>query len=303
MSKRIPGRDTATRKRTSVRKEIHVQNGVPPQFHEEFAPEDQPLPDEFNRFAPVVSEADTAAQHRKHLKHLMMILMVTGGAMIGLSAFGSVPGIGTPGPEATQSPEGTPAATVQASAAAEGSEKPTQEPTGTPTPTPTPVPTAEPTPTPEVEGVELLYAEWVEGTGESAVFSITARIPEKNIKEKGISPNELELFAWLNGERTIDDWDGINMLELSPYASGQETTVGTDENGDVIVTYTGTLYWASHPTPVRNDLVTLAVYGSIYDENGSWASFSEPSNSLTVGIGGKAFKYDTAELPSVTSAP
>ena len=305
MRQRTLGRTPINRKRASARKEAHVQNGVPPQFHERFAPEDPPLPDEFNRFAPVVDEAEAAAQHKKRMKQmLLMILMTVGGVMIGFSALTGQAMASPSDPAATQAPAQTStAATPQGGIVAEVTEKPTETPTPTPTPTPTSTPTPEPTPTPEVEGVELLYAEWVEGTGESAVFSIIARIPAKNIKEKGISPSELEIFAWLNGERTIDDWDGINTLEASAADYGQESTFGTDENGDVIVTYKGTLYWVDHPTPAWSDLVTLAVYGTVFDADETYVGFSEPSNSLQVGIGGKAFKYDTAELPSVTSNP
>ena len=188
---------------------------------------------------------------------------------------------------------------VAATESADKTPAPTTPPTAAPTAVPTSAPTATPTatPKPEVEGVELLYAEWVDFTGEGAVFNLYARIPKKNIEEKGLLSTELEVFAWLNGMRTVDDWDGINTLEVSAAEYGQDVSFGAGEDGDIMVTYKGTLYWADHPTPARSDLVTIAVCG-VYQE--TW-ELTDPSNSLTVGIGGKAFLEDTSNETSLST--
>lgn len=258
-------------------------------------PELPRLPDEFNRDAPPIDTEAAEAKRRKHLKKLMMFLAATGAFTLGLFAF--MPAAAPPKePEASFAP--TPAVSSEAEA-----KTPvpivtsTAHPTAASTPAPTAAPTPEPTPEPEVEGVELLYAEWVEFTGESAVFNLYARIPKKNIEGKGLLPAELEVFAWLNGMRTVDDWDAINTLEVSAAAYGTDVSFGDAENGDVIVTYRGTLYWADHPTPAWSDLVTIAVCG-VYRE--TW-ELTDPSNSLTVGIGGKAFQKDTANDTSSTN--
>lgn len=281
-----------TLRRPTARKKSEEVIGVPETPH---------LPDEFNRNAPLFDEVETEAKRRKHLKKMMMFLAATGAVSIGL--FAAVPALTEPteNPEAEATyaavtPEVTP---PDATAAPTVSPEPTAALTAAPTPEPTPAPTPEPTQKPEVEGVELLYAEWVDGTHESAVFNLYARIPLKNIKEKRLLATELEVFAWLNGMRTVDDWDGINTLEVSAVEFGQGTTFGSDDNGDVIVTYSGTLYWADHPTPAISDLVTIAVCG-VHQE--TW-ELTEPSNSLTVGIGGKAFLEDTTNEPSTTQTP
>lgn len=258
------------------------------------------LPDEFNRDAPLFDEVAAAAARQKHVKKLIKYLAAAGVFTLGLALAPAAvtPVEAEPTPYATLAPSAS--AVVEANTpepTAEDTPIPTATPTPSPTPSPepTPTPTATPTPKPEVEGVELLYVEWVEGTGEQATFLIYARIPKKNIKEKRLQATELEVFAWLNGMRTVDDWDGINTLEVSAAEYGQDVSFGAGEDGDIMVTYKGTLYWADHPTPAWSDLVTIAVCG-VYQE--TW-ELTDPSNSLTVGIGGKAFLEDTSnETPS-----
>lgn len=278
-----------TLRRPTARKSSHESNDAPTEFHENGAPEFPFLPDEFNRNAPIPDAAEAEAKRKKHLRKLMMFLAATGAIVLGLFVLSPAP---TESAEPSQANATYPAngSPVASPFEAEGKTAvPTAAPTATPTAAPTATPTATPTPEPEIDGIELLYAEWTEGTGESAVFSIYARVPRKVVEEMRLLPTELEVFAWINGMRTVDDWDGINTLEVSAAEYGQDSTFGEDENGDIIVTYTGTLYWADHPTPGENDLVTIAVCGVVQD---TW-ELTDPSDGLTVGLGGKAFKYNT----------
>ena len=279
------------------RKKNHELNGLPTEYHEDGAPEYVVLPDEYNRNAPYFTDAQREAKHRARLRRMMMYLLAAGAFTVLAVTPALAKNAKGQETEATQAPIGTPAQSPAGDITPRPDTTPGAEQTTAATPSPTATPTAEPTPKPEVEGVELLYAEWVENTGESAIFRIYTRIPKKNIKEKGLLATELEIFAWLNGMRTIDDWDAINTVEASAAEFGEPSTFGSDDNGDVIVTYTGSLYWADHPTPMWNDLVTLAVCG-VHQE--TW-QLTEPSNSLTVGIGGKAYLEDT--VPDSTSTP
>ena len=302
--RRFSDRPPRNTQRAGKCEQSHILNGIPTECHEDGAPELPPLPDEFNRFAPIVTEEESAAKRRHRLHKMLMYLMAAGALGLGLMFPGLsalTNGTGNADAEAEAQTTAAPASSAKPSPTAAPTPNPTDAATAAPTatlrptstPEPTAVPTQEPTPEPEVEGVELLYAEWVDFTGESAVFSICARIPKKNIEERGLLPTEMEVFAWLNGMRTVDDWDAINTLEVTAAEYGMDVSFGAEESGDIIVTYTGTLYWADHPTPAWSDLVTIAVCGVFKD---TW-ELTDPSNSLTVGIGGKAYKYNTNETP------
>lgn len=274
MRTRTTGR---TLHRASTRKPSHTLIGAPPQFHEHGAPEDPPLPDEFNRFAPTAEEAD-AAQKKRHKKHLMMILLLTGGVLVGFSAFGSLFGLTAAEPESTRTPTATlsPDATEKASAA-QPSETPkpadasSEAPIAAPTPEPTETPTPAPTPEPEVEGVWLMKAYWTEGDGAGANFVLSVRIPKKNA-EAGIMLGDF--YAWLDGPGTVDNWDAI----MTP--SEYDTTYETDENGDQWAIFLGTLYWPNR-VPAHNSAITIAATG--FDPN--TGEETELSNALTVHFG------------------
>lgn len=276
---------TREMQRTSNRKTCHEQNGLPPEFHEEFAPEDTPLPDEFNRFAPQAEAGDAQARHR-HLMKMVMYLAAAGVLALGL--FATAPKTGPSGPEPTQVPNVSqgPEATREATATQPAeTPAPTAEPTAAPTPAPTPVPTPEPTEVPEVDGVELVSAEWVSGTGEGAIFRLAARVPKQNLL-KGITFLSngnifMEAYAWIGSDRGVDDWDGIMT------ASEWDTTVSIDENGDMIAIMQTSMYWPNR-SPSAADRVTIAVTGARFDADGGYQGETDPSDSLTVTLGSTA---------------
>ena len=91
-----------------MRKRVHEIMGLPPEFHEDGAPEYTPLPDEFNRFSPASAEAvDTSSRLRK-----MKLLL----AAAGLSVLGFLSPVKGKTAEAAQEP--IPAAAVPVSASA-----------------------------------------------------------------------------------------------------------------------------------------------------------------------------------------
>ena len=279
------------------RKWTHELVGAPYQFHEDGAPELPPLPDEYNRNAPIVEpQKKDGSQMRK-----MVLLLAAGALTLGLL----FPTIQTVLPSSESTPEEQTASVVTAAptaapnatdAPSAGSTEPTQTPSPSPTATssPTPTPSPSPTPKPEVEGVELMYLYWVDGIHEEAEFTLSFRVPLKNIK-KGLMDNEFEAYAWINSMRGADDWDGIWTL------TDADVSIGEDENGDLVAYYSGPMYWADHPTPARNDLVTIAVAGVYTD--GETFEESPLSNALTVGIGGKAYIEDTSNDVPPTQSP
>lgn len=274
-----------TLRRPTARKKSHELNDAPTEFHEDGAPEYPFLPDEFNRSAPLIDEAEAEAKRKKHLRKMMMYLAAAGAFAVGLFALPFA--AATPKePAATDTPAATAAPTPVSSREAEAKTPAPTAASFAPTDTPTAEPTAAPTPEPEIEGVELMFAYWVDGSGESAEFTLTVRMPLKNLK-KGLMTNELEFYAWINGMRGADDWDGIWT------ASDYDTSFEADENGDLYAYYSGPMYWADHPTPSGNDLVTFAAAGVFFDGAETYQE-SPLSNCLTVGIGGKAYAEDTS---------
>ena len=132
-------------------------------------------------------------------------------------------------------------------------------------------PMASPAPEAEVEGVELLEAEWTDGEGDETLLKIVARIPGKNVK-RGVMIGDF--YAWINGKPALPDWDAIQT------PSDLDTTTEETENGDRIVTFKGTMYWPKNK-PTQSDSITVAATG--YDTKEQ--KETEPSNALTVRFG------------------
>ena len=270
-------RTSGRKKKISLsRKQNHELNGIPTEFHENGAPEYTPLPDEYNRFTPAIDTEEQEEERRARLRRMMMGLMAVGACVLGLFLFGKSrqaqtkdAALPTVAPMQTQKPDKTsPEPTLEASAEATATAIVTQ--------TPTAEPTAAPTQEPDIAGVSLEEAEWIDGTGSDARFRIVARIPKKNA-EKGIQIGDF--YAWLDGEGTIEDWDAI----MTP--SEFDTTFSENEYGDTIVTFFGTLYWPSR-TPSAGGEVTIAATG--WDR--STDSETEASNALTVRFGQRVEK-------------
>ncbi|MBR4906097.1 MAG: hypothetical protein IKZ44_04510 [Clostridia bacterium] len=125
-----------------MRESVHELNRIPTEFHENGAPEQPELPDEFNRFPRPAK----AKEDRSRLRKIMLLLAAAGLVILGVFA----PLHPDPRPaeaetvqtEKTETPEPTAFATSVPTAV------PTPAPTPEPTPEPTPIPTETPKPTP-----------------------------------------------------------------------------------------------------------------------------------------------------------
>lgn len=113
-----------------MRKKLHEIIGAPPEDQGRATPEYPALPEEFNRFAPTVSEEEKPSRLRK----VMLLLAVAGLATVGVFRLQ---------PQKTQA-----SAEVQPTATAIATVRPNETPAPTPTPEPTAEPTAVPTPEP-----------------------------------------------------------------------------------------------------------------------------------------------------------
>ena len=289
-------------RRLSGRKKAHELIDAPPEFSEQIAPELPVLPDEYNRFAPLASEADEAAAAalRRRMRKMLLLaaaglmtagLLLTGVVQLPQSPEKDAAAVESPSPSPT--PKGgkpKPAATGdeqsdnEPEATPELTDAPTEAPTATPTatPTPSPTPTPEPTPEPDIPGVQLLEAEWYAGAGEAAQFRVVMRIPKKNV-DNGIIISDI--YARINSNvLSHEEWDAIWTL------SDEMIKTEVNENGDQIITYAGSLYWP-RSAPTSADKVTLAATGWDTRREGAMGE-TELSNTLTVGFGQTASLFD-----------
>ncbi|MDO4853724.1 MAG: hypothetical protein Q4A88_09950 [Clostridia bacterium] len=129
-----------------MRKRSHEIMGVPPDFHEDGAPEYPALPDEYNRFAPI---EEPAKRDRSRLMRTMLLLAVSGLTVLSVLLPRTAIRV------EAEEPTATPTATAVFSATS-APETPTMlAVVEAPTPAPTDTPVIEPivetteTPTPE----------------------------------------------------------------------------------------------------------------------------------------------------------
>lgn len=122
----------------------------------------------------------------------------------------------------------------------------------------------------DVEGVEIVSAQWVEGEGDSAEIRITARIPKKN-RDKGMTMGDF--YAFINDpDAPIESWHGI----MTP--SDADTQYYESESGDLFVYFRGFFYWPDRK-PQKGDKLTFAATGLL---NGKETGLS---NRITVEFG------------------
>ena len=260
MSKRSNDPFSARTPRKGTREPIDM----PREFHEDGAPEYAPLPDEFNRFAPVTEETGSDASGARRLMKVMLYVAAAGLIVLGVLLPKRAEPSPVPDPTHAVAP-GTAVVTSVPDTTAPARNTPEA------TAPPSPVPTEKPTPEPDVEGVQMLEAEWTDGSGEGATLRLVARIPKHNA-DAGITIGDF--YAWLDGEGALEDWDGI----MTP--SELDTAFTEDEYGNTIVTFTGTLYWPNR-APSAADAITVAATGWDPDTQAE----TEASNALTVRFG------------------
>lgn len=127
-----------------MRKKLHEINGVPPEDQNRTTPEYVPLPDEYNRFAPVAAEEE---KKPSRIRKIMLILAAAGLATLGIFWPNKILPNQPVNPDTTAT---APSATEVIPSVTPSVKEPTPQPNETPTPapnlTPTPSPTPEPTP-------------------------------------------------------------------------------------------------------------------------------------------------------------
>lgn len=126
-----------------MRKHAHEIMGIPPQYQEGGTPEYPPLPDEFNRNAPVVIATE---DRKKRLRRVMLLLAAVGLTVLGILFPRSVKSDAVEEPHATVSPVPTETATPAPAVAL----------TAAPTETPSPESTSKPTAVP-IPGVKITF--------------------------------------------------------------------------------------------------------------------------------------------------
>lgn len=224
-----------------MRNKLHENMGVPPEFHEDGAPEYTALPDEFNRFAPIVEPTEERSRIRKVMLYLASAGLITLGFFVPRSDSAAQTVKPTvPAASAVVEVSETPVATAQPTIVS------TPAPTPAPTPIPTETPKVTPIPTPGVNVVyyrmsEVYYADLVVMAPEQ-VSSVSLRLTAPNVDEPAFTAELSEQqiadrFYKLRAEDRDEGFDASRYL----FEHGEEFA-GLDGDPDLTLelTYTCT---------------------------------------------------------------
>ena len=277
--------------------------GVPPEFHEDGAPEYPDLPDEFNRNAPVVESTEV-----KRRKHTVLLYLAAAG-LITVGFF--VPRSDRTAVEA----QAQSTATAAVSTTAEPTEVPTLTPAATPAPTaaPTPVPTetpkVTPIPTPGVNVTyyrmsQVYYATLILSMPEQ-LSSVSFRLMAPGVEEPAfalsLTPEQIAGRVYqLRAENRdegfdangylADHWDVFGTMDREPDLSMELTYTVTGDAGEE--THTETFapaeeLWVDWGFDSEDDVGGIAewMYGKVYPNCfvvRLWES-TDPDQQLEVG--------------------